>query len=125
MTTTTHEPDGCLMCAVRALTEGDAPVWWPGEPGASVTGVVVRMGQLPAEAFSPEPIPFVDLWLGHLDRVRIKAYGSTIRRALEAAAPQVGDTLTVTFEGHREIPAGRQRGQKYRHHTVTITRGHH
>jgi hypothetical protein len=124
-TTDQHTPDGCLMCAVRALTEGEPRTWWPGEP-ASVEGVVLQYGKTTSQ-FAPmgETIPYVDLWLGHMDRIRIKAYSATLRTALTKAAPQVGDTLTVTFEGHREITSGKLRGQKYRHHTVTVERGHH
>lgn len=111
------------MCAVRALTEGQAPVWWPKEP-ATVTGVVLRMTTVNAP-YSTEPVPCVDLWTGGMVRVQVRAYGATIRNALREADPQIGDTLTVTFEGEREIDRGKFRGQRYRHHTVTVERGHH
>lgn len=45
-----HDWDGCLMCAVRALTEGRAPEWALNndrKPGDTVTGVVLRQGETP------------------------------------------------------------------------------
>jgi hypothetical protein len=123
-TTNEHEhADGCLMCAVRALTEGDpAATWTPEREGATISGVVLRMGELPTNFGM---IPFVDLWLGGTSRVRVKAYGAQLRDAIKSSAPLVGDRLSVWFDGERTIPAnGRHRELTYRSFSVNVQRGH-
>jgi hypothetical protein len=128
MTTEKHNADGCLMCAVRALTEGEPNAWVPGETGSGVTGVVLAMGETDSPSIydlTGQNIPYVDLWLGGRERVRIMAFGATLRRAVEKADPKIGDTLTVTFDGYGEINTGKHRGLKFRQHTVNVVRGHH
>lgn len=123
---TGHEPDGCPVCIVRALTEGEPKPWFPSEP-ASVKGVVIKVGTTPNHysVIQGDTFPFVDLWLGGTDRVRIAGLGATLRTALERAAPTVGDTLTVAYTGQGTIDRGKFVGRAYRMHTVEITRGHH
>lgn len=126
MTTTNHEPDGCILCAVRALTEGEPKTWWPNEP-ASVKGVVLKTGKVPsafATTYDGEVL-FVDLWLGGTERVRIMAYGAILGGALTKAAPTVGDTVTVAYEGQGTIESGKYKGRAFRKHTVSVERGHH
>lgn len=71
-----------------------------------------------------ETIPYVDLWLGGTDRVRIVGYGS-LGRDLDRIKPTTGDTLTVDYVGQGTIKSGRFQGRAYRKYTVEITRGHH
>lgn len=125
MTGAGHATDGCLMCAVRALTEGEPEVWRPSEP-ASVKGVVLWVGTVPNRyaVMAGDTFPVVDLWLGGLDRVRVIGHGS-LGRELDRLAPTVGDTLTVAYTGHGTIEGGKYAGGAYRAHTVEITRGHH
>lgn len=116
-----HESD-CLMCAVRALTEGDPAVSWnPTVEGATISGVVLRQGTL-ATDFGP--VPFVDLWTGGTGRVRIKAYGSSLRHAIDGAAPQIGDRLSVWFDGERVMESGRMKGRPYKAFSANVQRGH-
>lgn len=118
-----HE-DTCLMCAVRALTEGDPAVTWnPIVEGQTISGVVLRMGEL-AEVFGR--IPYVDLWLGGTGRIRIKAYSSTLRHAIEGVAPQIGDRLSVWFDGERTItrPGRPMDGKPYKTYSANVQRGH-
>jgi hypothetical protein len=127
MTTTTeqHTPDGCLMCAVRALTEGEPKAWWPNEP-ASVKGVVLKRGEVPSQfSIYGGTVPFVDLWLGGTERVRVMAYGAILGGAIQKADPAVGDTLTVVYEGQGTIEHGKHAGKPFRRHSVTVERGHH
>jgi hypothetical protein len=120
MTTTNHEPDGCPVCIVRALTEGEPRAWWPNEP-ASVKGVVLQVGRTTSQfAIYGQTLPYVDLWLGGTDRARVAGYGS-----LGRIQPTVGDTLTVAYTGQGTIERGKHAGKPYRMHTVEITRGHH
>lgn len=124
MTTETHEhADGCLMCAVRALTEGDpAATWNPTQTGQTISGVVLRMGEL-ATDFGR--VPFVDLWQGGTGRVRVKAYGSQLRHAIDGAAPQIGDRLQVWFDGEREYqPKGGRGPLTYKAFSANVQRGH-
>ena len=72
------------MCAVRQLTEGQAPFWGADQPGQEATGVVLRRGVQPAQ-FSDELVPFVELWLGGADRVRVTAWSSVLRAEIEKA----------------------------------------
>lgn len=113
------------MCAVRALTEGEPRTWWPDEP-AEVTGVVLRQGSVPSQfSIYGGEVAFVDLWLGGTERVRVMAYGAMLSGALFRAAPEVGDTLTVAYEGKGRIERGKHAGREFRKHTVSVTRGHH
>lgn len=116
-----HETD-CLMCAVRALTEGDpAATWSPTEAGQTISGVVLRMGTLTTDFGL---IPFVDLWQGGTDRVRVKAYNGTLRHALDGAAAQIGDRLQIWFDGVKVIQNGRRVGQKRWEFSANVQRGH-
>lgn len=118
-----HEAD-CLMCAVRALTEGDpAATWNPTEAGQTISGVVLRMGTL-ATDFGP--VPFVDLWTGGTGRVRVRAYSSGLRHALDGAAAQIGDRLQVWFDGERVIdqPGRPMHGRTYKAFSANVQRGH-
>jgi hypothetical protein len=125
MTTTNHEPDGCPVCIVRALTEGEPKTWWPNQP-ASVRGVVLQIGRTTSQftTSAGETIPYADLWLDGLDRVRIVGYGH-VGRELDRLKPTVGDTLTVAYTGQGTIDSGKYAGRAYRRHTVELQRGHH
>lgn len=114
------------MCLVRALTEGEPKTWWPNEP-ASVKGVVLVQGRV-RDRFALDTdgkVSFVDLWLGGMNRVRILTYGFTLSEAMAKASPQVGDTLTVHYEGQGTIERGKYAGRPFRKHLVEIERGHH
>lgn len=118
-----HEA-GCLMCAVRALTEGNPAVTWnPEREGATIDGVVLRQGQVSTNLGE---IPFVDLWQGGTGRVRVMAYSSTLRRALTDGAPQVGDRLQVWFDGQGTIdrPGHPLHGRPYKRFSANVQRGH-
>lgn len=116
----------CPVCIVRVLTEGEPTTWWPNEP-ASVKGVVLKIGTVPNRfsMIAGDTLPYVDLWLGGTDRVRISAIGTMLGEAMRRAAPTVGDMLTVTYTGQGTIERGKYAGRAYRAHTVEITRGHH
>lgn len=128
-TTNEHDWDGCLMCAVRALTEERPrewslrPVGQEFEPGESVTGVVLRQGEQPSHFESR--VPFMDLWLGGVERARVAGHGMSLREAMLAAEIQVGDTVTVTFEKETEIQSGKYKGKPFKLFTVAVKRGHH
>lgn len=123
MTDETHDHEAdCLMCAVRALTEGDPAVTWdPKTPGATISGVVLKMGEL-ATDFGR--VLFVDLWTGGTGRVRIRAYGSPLRHAIESVAPLVGDRLAVWFDGEQVFKSGRFVGKTYKAYSANVQRGH-
>jgi hypothetical protein len=127
MTDETHDhQDNCLMCTVRALTSGRPNNWFPANEGDRVTGVILRMGEEPS-VFAPEQtstVKVVDLWQGGRNRVRITAYGSMLTAALSRAEPEVGDTLTVIYDGEKTIESGRFAGRPYRAFRVEIQRGH-
>lgn len=124
-TTPDHETD-CLMCAVRALTEGDPAATWgqtPMEPGATISGVVLRQGE---KAMAFGKTPFVDLWMGGTGRVRVMPFGAAFAHALAGAAAQVGDRVTVRFDGEQIIdrPGRPMHGRPYKTYTVEVQRGH-
>lgn len=131
MTNETHDATeqdheaGCLMCAVRALTEGNPAVTWnPTQTGATIGGVVLRQGE--TQDTIAGPVPFVDLWTGGTGRVRVLAYSSTLRRALADGAPQVGDRLQVWFDGQGTIdrPGHPLHGRPYKRFSANVQRGH-
>jgi hypothetical protein len=128
MTDIEHDTEGqdheanCLMCAVRALTEGDpAATWMPDTEGQTISGVVLRMGELSTDFGR---IPFVDLWMGGTGRVRIKAYQGNLRHAIDGVAPLVGDRLQVWFDGKRDIESGKLKGRRYSAFSANVQRGH-
>lgn len=114
--------DNCLMCAVRALTEGDPAVKWvPETPGQSVSGVVLRMGEDGTEFGS---IPFVDLWTGGHGRVRVRAFAIGLRHALDQASAKVGDRLTITYDGERTVRSAQYGHRPYKMFSTNVQRGH-
>jgi hypothetical protein len=120
---TEHEAT-CLMCAVRALTEGQpATLWQPTRTGAMISGVVIRQGEVET-VFGPAP--FVDLWQGGTGRVRVVAHASLLRSALAHVAAQVGDRLQVWFDGPKEIELPRGSGQfrTIKTYSANVQRGH-
>lgn len=138
MTDNVHTEDGCVLCLVRQLTEGTPKAWWPENEGDTISGVVLRMGEMEEEpggvpshiaamAGRPYTVPFVDLFLGGsgYERSRIKAYGTLLRQGLKAAEIQIGDRLTVRYDGDHVIQKGPYEGRTYRTYTVEVIRGHH
>lgn len=125
MTEMQHDhPSNCLMCAVRALTEGNPAVTWaPTEPGATISGVVLRQGEVSTDV---GPVPFVDLWQGDTGRVRVMAYNATLRHALAGASAQIGDRLQVWFDDEQIIdrPGRPLHGLPYKVFSVNVQRGH-
>lgn len=127
--TTAHDWDGCILCAVRALTEGKPREWnvlTVEEMAANpeVTGVILKMGRVPSQ-FATKPVPYVDLWTGGADRIRITQYGMALENAIMATEPQIGDTLTVRYTGQHMIERGRFAGHETKTFTAEIQRGHH
>jgi hypothetical protein len=121
---TTNTPD-CLMCAVRQLTEGTPTVWRPEHIGDSITGVVLTKGQTVNNWGS---YPHVDLWLGGERRARVVGMKSSVRQGLEAASAQIGDQLTVTYQGNtteNRYMFGDMRETTISNYEVKVTRGHH
>lgn len=126
--TTAHDWDGCLICAVRALTEGRPRDWSMTkdlEPGTAITGVVVKTGEQPTHWGDNGRTAFLDLWLGGIERVRVAGHSISLRNALEAIEAQIGDTVTVTFDGPVELTTGRLKGQTMKIFTASVERGHH
>jgi len=118
-----HEAD-CLMCAVRALTEGDpAATWNPTVEGATIRGVVLRQGEVSTEF---GPVPFVDLWRGGTRRVRVMAYAPGLQHALTQGAALIGDRLQVRFDGKATIDrlGHTTHGRSYKRFSANVQRGH-
>lgn len=114
--------NNCLMCAVRALTEGTPPTWIWNNPGDSVSGVVLSMGLTHQRVVGS--VPYVDIWKGGRERVRVIAHSSAFRAALDSVAAQIGDTLTVRFDGEDVIQVGRFQGKPYKKFSASVQRGH-
>lgn len=116
--------DSCLMCAVRALTEGDPAVTWnPDTPGQSVSGVVLRKGELSSNLLIP--VPFVDLWTGGTGRIRVNEFGRSLRQAIDGAAPQIGDRLQVWYDGEKMLTNSKTlSSMPYKMFRANVQRGH-
>lgn len=127
--THTDHQDGCLLCAVRALTEGVPPVWDP-SVGDTVRGVVLARGEHLGLFDTRQG--YVDLYVnGHEGTemehgVRIRLIGGAIFEShLDGCAPHVGDTLTVKYLGRvaaRKIRTMPER--MFRDWAMAIRRGH-
>lgn len=110
------------MCAVRALTEGDpAASWNPTEAGQTISGVVLRQGEVSTNF---GPVPFVDLWQGGTGRVRVMAYRGMLRHELAAAAAQIGDRLQFWYDGSEVIQGGKLKGRTVHRYSHNVQRGH-
>jgi hypothetical protein len=123
----TPEPPDCLLCAVRALTEGTPTIWNNPEtlaPGDRVSGVVLRAGQQNSE-WHPVMVPSVDLWLGGHERVRVIGHQGSLAQALQGVEPAVGDRLTVIYVGREIVAKGPHEGRPYSRFRAEIVRGHH
>jgi hypothetical protein len=119
-----HHEDGCLMCAVRALTEGRAKEWVPEEP-AEVTGVVLRQGTQPSHFSSSGPVPFIELWLGGTERVRVTGHSSMLNSMITGAELQVGDTATIRYLGKTaKLQMRTGKTFDYKVYEVEVQRGH-
>jgi hypothetical protein len=117
-----HHEDDCLMCAVRALTEGRAKEWATEEPG-EVTGVILRQGTQPTH-FSGSA-PYIELWLGGRDRIRVTGHAAMLAQIIEGGELQVGDTVTVRYVGKRPIKSKRAVGPtEYKSFELEVQRGH-
>ena len=113
---------GCIMCAVRTLTEGTPRVWTPGTPGQSVNGAVLAHGTTDTN-FSP--VPYVDLWLGGTARIRVILFGFSLQQGVKDAQAQIGDRLEIRFNGMKMVESVRLPSRPYRDFSVGVTRGHH
>lgn len=120
-----HHQDGCLMCAVRALTSGTPQAWVP-IVGEWVSGVVLARGRTVSQfASSPaDTVPYLDLWLGDMDRIRVIGFGVVLTDLIEREDPQVGDTVTVTYLGSALVQAGKNVGKEYKKYNLEVRRGH-
>lgn len=119
-----HHEDGCLMCAVRALTEGRAKEWMPDlDSLEEVTGVVLRQGTQPS-AYGAKL--FVEIWLGGTERRRITGYAAVLESLIENAELQVGDTVTIRYTGLAETKKHGPDGEflKYKTFELEVQRGH-
>lgn len=82
--------------------EDDTRAWRP-EPGDGVQGTVLSLGtrasDFPAADGSVTMCPVVTLQTANGDKVRITAFQSVLRGAIEEAAPQVGDLFAAKYFG--------------------------
>jgi hypothetical protein len=117
-----HHEDDCLMCAVRALTQGRAKEWIPEEP-EEITGVVLRQGTQPS-AYGAKP--FIELWLGGRERRRVTAYSGVLESLLDGAELEVGDTATIRYVGKAMTKPrpGKPDGLEYKVFELEVQRGH-
>lgn len=126
-TTTYAHHDNCLMCVVRALTEGEPAVKWRGaNPGDEITGVVLKIGSEPHQFGRDGRMLFMDLWLGGPGRARIWAGPATLENAITTSEPIVGDRVTVRYVRDGVVRSrGPFHGKPFRIYEVDVKRGHH
>jgi hypothetical protein len=117
-------PD-CVICAVRELTEGTPKIWTPSEAGQFVTGVLIGNGLVPNPMHID--VPYVDLWLTGTERIRVIAAAARLRTGLAEGSPVMGDRITVTYHGVKDVPPSLRTisGRTYREYSVDVARGHH
>lgn len=127
-TTLVHkDEDNCLLCAVRALTEGEPAAKWRGNaPGDEISGIVLRIGAEPHVFGRDGRMVFLDLWTGGTGRVRIWAGPATLENAITSAALVVGDRVTVRFVREDQIrKSGPFHGKPFKIYNIDVRRGHH
>lgn len=127
---TEHEHhDNCLMCAVRALTEGEPAAKWRGtKPGDEISGVVLKVGTEPHVMGREGRMAFMDLWMGGPGRVRIWAGPATLENAIRTQDPKMGDRVKVRYARDgivRGNPRSPLYGRPYRVYEIDVKRGHH
>ena len=60
-----------------------------------------------------------------MERVRVAGHGMSLRGVLEAIEAEIGDTVTIRFEGEQEIQTGKMAGKTFRKFSGDVRRGHH
>lgn len=99
--------------------EDDAEPWIPEEAGEGVQGTVLKLGKTKSD-FTPEPIPVVTIAVANGDKVRVTGFQSVLRREIEDADPQPGDTFAVKYFGQKAVKKGTG---SYHHFKVAVSRG--
>lgn len=104
-----------------SVQEDDAEGWVPTERGESISGVVVKVGEVRSD-FSDDMCPTVTVQTKTGDKFRVIGYGSVLKRELEDAAPKVGDLLAVKYWGTKVLKKGKFQGKEYKHFSVAVKR---
>lgn len=104
---------------LNSVQEDDAEGWVPTERGESVSGVVVKVGEVRSD-FSDDMCPTVTVQTKDGDKYRVIGYGSVLKRELEDAAPKVGDLLAVKYWGEKVLKKGKFAGKNYKHFSVAV-----
>jgi hypothetical protein len=108
---------------LNTVQEDDAEGWVPSEPGESLTGVVVKVGETRSDFArdGEDPmVPTVTVQTREGDKYRVIGFGAVLKREMADAHPEVGDLFAVKYFGERILKKGKFAGKKYKHFAVAV-----
>lgn len=110
---------------LNTVMEDDSEGWVPTEKGESLSGIVVKVGEVRSDFAKPgeDPmVPTVTVQTRDGSKYRVIGYGSVLGREIRDAAPQVGDLFAVKYFGEKPIKKGAYAGKMYKHFSVGVRR---
>lgn len=101
------------------IDEDDSEGWVPDEVGEGIQGVVIKVGETRSD-FSDEPAPTVTIRTKSGEKFRIIGFGAVLKREIQDADPQIGDTFAAKYFGEKPVKNGKWAGRNYRHFGVAV-----
>lgn len=115
------DPDADLL---DSIDEDESEAWMPTEKGEGIVGKVVKIGQTKSDFALPgqDPmVPVITLEVKDGDettQLRVTGYAFLLKKGIEEAAPNVGDTMAFKFLGKGTT----KKGQPINKYGVAIKR---
>jgi hypothetical protein len=114
-------PDEDLL---DSIDEDESEAWMPTEKGEGIVGTVVKIGQTKSDFALPGQDPMVPVITLEVKdgeettQLRVTGYAFLLKKGIEEAAPNVGDTMAFKFLGKGTT----KKGQPINKYGVAIRR---
>jgi hypothetical protein len=114
-------PDDDLL---DSIDDDESEAWMPTEKGEGIVGKVVRLGQTKSDFALPGQDPMVPVVTLEIEgpegptQLRVTGYAFLLRKGIEEAAPNLGDTMAFKFLGKGQT----KKGQPINKYGVAIRR---
>jgi hypothetical protein len=109
---------------LNSIDDDESEAWMPTEKGEGIVGKVVRIGQTKSDFALPGQDPMVPVITVEVkdgedtQLLRVTGYAFLLRKGIEEAAPNVGDTMAFKFLGKGQT----KKGQPINKYGVAIKR---
>jgi hypothetical protein len=114
-------PDEDLL---DSIDEDESEAWMPTEKGEGIVGTVVKIGQTKSDFALPGQDPMVPVITLEVKdgeettQLRVTGYAFLLKKGIEEAAPNIGDTMAFKFLGKGQT----KKGQPINKYGVAIRR---